>query len=174
MEYTKVLYDEHEVILSAVEIAKDSENLLNKNPEKWKEFCIKLIYFFRHYADKYHHHKEEELLFQKISEENEVMGMNIIAEMLENHEDFREYISDIEDSLEVDVKIAFSKLIDYCENLSDHIAAENEELFISAETLLSQHDLETMMFQFQDIDRDLGEERKKELEGSLEELKNLI
>jgi len=31
-----------------------------------------------------------------------------------------------------------------------------------------------MMFQFQDIDRDLGEERKKELEGSLEELKNLI
>ncbi len=108
MEYTKVLYDEHEVILSAVEIAKDSENLLNKNPEKWKEFCIKLIYFFRHYADKYHHHKEEELLFQKISEENEVMGINIIAEMLENHEDFREYISDIEDSLEVDVKIAFS------------------------------------------------------------------
>ena len=44
MEYTKVLYDEHEVILSAVEIAKNSKNLLNKNPEKWKECCKKLIY----------------------------------------------------------------------------------------------------------------------------------
>ncbi len=174
MKYTKVLYDEHEEILSAVKLVNESEKLLNENPEKWKEFCEKIIYFFRNYADKYHHYKEEQLLFPKIAEENEVMGMNIIAEMLENHEDFRDYLSEIEENLEFDLNNAFKKLTDYCEDLSDHIAAENEELFISAENLLSEKDLETMMFQFQDIDRDLGEENKKKMEKSLERIGNLL
>lgn len=174
MKYTKVLYDEHEVILTAVKMVEESEHVLHENPERWKAFCKKIIYFFRNYADGYHHYKEEELLFPKIAVENEVMGMNIIAEMLENHEDFRCYLSEIAESLETDVNVAFSKFLIYCEGLRDHIAAENEELFISAETLLSEQDLETMMFQFKDIDRDLGEERKKEFENSLSEIRNLL
>ena len=174
MEYTKVLYDEHKIILSAVEMVEKSEHLLNKNPKKWKDFCEKIIYFFRNYANKYHHHKEEQVLFPKISEENEVMRMNIIAEMLENHDDFRDYLSEIEESLDTDLKDSFSKLSDYCEDLRDHIAAENEELFISVETLLSEYDLETIMFQFQDIDRNLGEDNKKVLEDNLEKIKSLI
>ncbi|MBC8266681.1 MAG: hemerythrin domain-containing protein [Flavobacteriales bacterium] len=174
MEYTKILYDEHEVIISAVEMIESSESLLNDDPEKWKVFCKKMIYFFRNYADKYHHHKEEQLLFPKISQENEVMGMNIIAEMLENHNDFRDYLSEIEECLNSDISKAFLKISDYCEHLSDHISVENEELFISVETLLSENDLETMMYQFQDIDRDLGEVKKKELEESLEEIKQMF
>jgi len=48
MEYTKVLYDEHKIILSAVEMVEKSEHLLNKNPKKWKDFCEKINHQMRH------------------------------------------------------------------------------------------------------------------------------
>jgi len=48
--------------------------------------------------------------------------------------------------------------------LLDHIAAENEELFVLAENLMDEHQLETIYFKFVDVDMELGESRKKDFE----------
>ena len=53
------------------------------------------------------------------------------------------------------------------QDLLDHIAAENDELFVLAETLMEEDDLETIYFKFKDIDLELGEDRKVELEESI-------
>ena len=49
----------------------------------------------------------------------------------------------------------------------DHIGAENDELFSLAENLMGEDDLETIYFKFKDIDMELGEDRKRELEESI-------
>ena len=53
------------------------------------------------------------------------------------------------------------------QDLLDHIAAENDELFVLAETLMSEDELETIYFKFKDIDMELGEVNKIELEESI-------
>ena len=54
-----------------------------------KEILTDLITFFRNYADKFHHYKEEKLLFPLMCEKNDMLENSIIAEMLDNHQDFR-------------------------------------------------------------------------------------
>ena len=49
----------------------------------------------------------------------------------------------------------------------DHIAVENDELFVLAESLMDEDELETIFFKFKDIDMELGEDGKVKLEESL-------
>lgn len=57
---TKILSDEHKNILRLTKlIEKECESGENIN----KDFFIKAIYFIRNYADKFHHAKEEDILF---------------------------------------------------------------------------------------------------------------
>ena len=48
-------------------------------------------------------------------------------------------------------------------DLRDHIAAENEELFVLAENLLDDSEKEKMFFLFKDIDMEAGENHLKKL-----------
>ncbi|HMW96335.1 MAG TPA: hypothetical protein PJ983_03720, partial [Flavobacteriales bacterium] len=66
---------------------------------------------------------------------------------------------------------AHKLLTRYMRDLEDHISAENDELFVLAENLLGKKEREDVYFRFMDIDRQLGEDRKKELEELLAAVK---
>ena len=61
-------------------------------------------------------------------------------------------------------------LTGYINDLLDHIAVENDELFIMAESLFNEDELERMYFLFQDIDMELGQVRKQELVDSIKQM----
>jgi hemerythrin-like domain-containing protein len=160
----KVLYDEHAVIVNVLSSVKQAGNLIEQNPDEYEKLIHQLIHFFRTYADQYHHHKEEEILFPEMVKQNEMLENGVIQEMLENHDDFRSMIQDIEEKLNSkNYQGAQSGLIDYSEALLNHIAAENEELFPMAETLFSDDELRNIKFRFEDNDRTLGDETKSDL-----------
>lgn len=171
----QVLFDEHELIISAIDLAKKSEKLIDKDNALYETTVRDLIVFFRNYADKYHHYKEEEILFPEMAIQNELLAEGIIKEMLQNHEDFREMIADIEKSLnKKDYPSANATLQKYTEALLDHIAVENDEVFQAAESLFTEDELQKMYFRFADTDRELGNERKEELAKMIEDMrKNL-
>lgn len=162
----EILVKEHEVIVSAINLTKKLQKITESEQEKFIYLSGKLIDFFKTYADKYHHYKEESFLFPRMCDENQLLEEGIIKEMLENHEEFRNSLREIEKVLQ---EGEFTSVTDsfsiYCNNLLDHIAVENEELFQIAETLLSASELENIYFRFLDIDMELGESRKKELEN---------
>jgi hemerythrin-like domain-containing protein len=60
----------------------------------------------------------------------------------------------------------------YTNDLLDHISVENDEVFIMAETLFSDTELERIYFLFQDIDIKLGQERKQQLAAILNHIQN--
>ncbi len=160
----KVLYEEHAIIVNAIDAAKNSGKLIDKSPGEYDAFIRSLIHFFRTYADQYHHHKEEEILFPEMAKRNEMLGVGVIHEMLENHDDFRNMIRSIESNLnKKEYQKAHAELIAYTEALLDHIAAENEELFPMAETLFSDTELRNIQFRFEDSDRTLGDKKKTEM-----------
>ena len=59
---------------------------------------------------------------------------------------------------------SYKYLTNYMRDLNDHISAEDDELFVLAENLFDQQQLDTIYFRFKDIDMELGEARKKALE----------
>lgn len=161
----EILVNEHNVIVSAINIAKQLQKIADSEPKKYVDVAGKLIVFFRNYADKYHHFKEESLLFPRMCDENQLLENGIIKEMLENHEEFRNSLREIEKALENEELTLVTKFFSiYCNSLHDHIAVENEELFQIAGALFKESELENIYFRFLDIDRELGEPRKKGFE----------
>lgn len=170
-----VLFDEHEIILSAVDIARDSDRLLDKDEEAYRHVIRQLIDFFRVYADQYHHHKEEKILFPEMNKKNELLEEGVVKEMFENHEDFRNMVKGVEEALEKrNYPEVQSRLHTYTDALLDHIAVENEEVFQMAETLFDEEELERIYFRFDDLDRDMGELNKERLVNQLGEIQKVL
>ncbi len=170
----ELLYEEHELIMDAISIAKELHVKI-ETPKLYEQQVFDLISFFREYADKYHHYKEEEILFPEMIKANELLESGVVKEMLDNHEDFRALIAEIE-TLTKDKKYssAQNKLEEYVEALTDHIAVENEEVFEIATTLFNEKQLENIYFRFKDIDNELGEGNKEVLREQLKRIKKLI
>lgn len=159
----QTLFEEHTHIMGAIQTSKDLRKLIGKQNIIYGELVLELLRFFRNYADKYHHFKEEEVLFPEMSKRNEMLASGVIAEMLDNHTDFRELIGKIEKSvLASDFEPAQILLEQYGESLLNHIAAENEEVFVTAESILNLEELDKIHFRFEDCDRNLGLDTKKD------------
>jgi len=161
----EVLYSEHEIIKSVINYREKLTALSKSDSVKYKNIITGLIGFFRNYADKFHHYKEEKLLFPLMCKKNEILKDSIIEEMLDNHQNFRKLVKSIESAVESGNYEESSRLLNqYTEMLLDHIAVEDDELFQMAETLFEEGEMEKMYYDFQDIDRELGLEVKCEFE----------
>jgi hemerythrin-like domain-containing protein len=167
----KTMLDEHEVISKAEEIINNSKDLWLTNETNYIALATELVSFFRSYADEYHHRKEEDVLFPAIKDHPDFILDELIDEFEQHHEDFRDYTGEIETALAAkDYPKSYDTLQEYVNDLLDHIGAENDELFVLAESLLDEDELETIYFKFKDIDLELGEERKRKFEQRIEAL----
>lgn len=167
----ETLYEEHNIIIDAINIAYDLRKIID-NSDLYEEQANSLIMFFKEFADKYHHQKEETVLFPQMIKANELLESGVVQEMYENHEDFRKLINEIEKSIKnKDFENAQEKLEQYIGALTDHIAVENEEVFEIAQTLFNEKDLEKIYYKFKDIDSEFGEKDKNLLQEQLNKIR---
>ncbi len=161
-----LMYHEHDIILEGIEVAQSLDKSWESNTEKYEGDLKLLLTFFKEYADRFHHYKEEEVLFPALLKTNEPSIIVVINELLEHHDDFRDLVKEIYSYLnDRNYQEAQEKIKNYGHDLIDHIAAENEELFPMADTLLSEYDLDKLYFQCLDKDNEIGMDRKVELEN---------
>ena len=166
------MYGEHAIILEAIQIASSLDKSWETNPELYENNLKELLIFFKEYSDQYHHFKEEEILFPALLKMEEPSATAVINELLEHHEDFRALVGKIKTDLaEKKYPEAQQKIKEYSHDLLDHIAAENEELFPMADTILSEGELEKLYYKCIDIDNELGIERKEDLENFIKNFK---
>ncbi len=149
--------------------------MIGINNAEYESTISEIIRFFRVYADQYHHHKEEEILFPEMAKKNELLAEGILAKMYDNHAYFRELIQAIEADLAQQKYVDASLKIDeYTGALLDHIAVENEELFQTAYSIFTEDELENICYRFMDLDRDLGEMKKKDFIDVLKQINNQL
>ena len=166
--FTKVLSDEHQHILGLAELLdKECSNLENKK-ELRKEFFASAIKFIKNYADKFHHGKEEDILFTELTKDNN-MHCNPIPQMLFEHDEGRRCVKEMELGLRQDNK---DKLISggrgYAQLIREHIHKEDNILYPMAEEALGEKEKEKMLKQFAEADKkneSLRKEGLKLLEG---------
>lgn len=159
MKAIDILVDEHDYILAMIAI---SEKILETDDYKTVDLnhVESIIDFIKNFADKYHHLKEEDILFVEM----EKMGMprngGPIAVMLHDHDEGREYIkhvtAGIQQMKEGDSG-AFEQvkenLLNYCALLTQHIGKENNVLYPMAERMLPTSVEESMNTQFEKINQ---------------------
>jgi hemerythrin-like domain-containing protein len=115
-----------------------------------------IIDFVRNYADKYHHQKEENRLFNVMSEElAPLMGSGPITGMLVEHDFGRAHIYDLEQALKAsqngnnDAKVdIIASAMGYQQMLLKHIDKEDNAIYKFAERSLSKDTLNKLDKEF--------------------------
>ena len=111
------LVNEHTLIKRWVAMIPRVINNLDVESEAGRQLVIDGIEFIRSYADKYHHAKEEEVLFKCFDD-----GLDIIKAICEDHETARAHVRAMLVALDKRDKKAVSEHLQaYQELLSEHI-----------------------------------------------------
>lgn len=172
---SQLLIAEHDLIKKTETMISRIKLLWEKDSEKYKTIVLRLVYFFKEYSDKYHHYKEEEILFPEMINHSDFKLVEIIEELEDHHVIFREYTQQITLFVQQNRFEEAQKILEkYVDNLLDHIAIEDNELFGMAEALFSPDEYEKIYLRYKDIDAALGDNKKLELEKIPEQLLALL
>lgn len=157
MQAVQTLRDEHENILRMLKVVKSLCINTFKTQEVYYKGYYDAIDFIRNYADKFHHGKEEEILFVKMSSElGPAIEKGPIFGMLAEHDLGRLFIKNLENALvEVekgndDAKVdVIANAIAYTDLLYRHIDKENNAIFNFAEKQLKPESHEELNRDFE-------------------------
>src|SRR3989338_10125389 len=97
---TKILSYEHKNILRVIDALLKECFALESGKEIDKDFFKKAIEFIRGYADKFHHAKEEDILFVELSRDDVQMHCDPTPQMLHEHKLVRNFIKELENGVE--------------------------------------------------------------------------
>jgi hemerythrin-like domain-containing protein len=165
---SKILSDEHKNILKIIEIMGDECDAIENGKEIDKEFFEKVIDFIRNYADKFHHAKEEDILFiefNKLAEENpESLHCNPTSQMLVDHDQGREFVKGMETRLTENDNIrVIRNARAYADLLREHISKEDDILYPMTDEALSANTKKEMLKKFNKIDIERKMDKNKYL-----------
>jgi hemerythrin-like domain-containing protein len=174
---TKVLRHEHEAVLLVLDIFTQATDRLRRGEEVSFEMMDGLVEFLAIFVDKCHHSKEEELLFPMLREAGIPQENGPIGCMLSEHEIGRSYIRKLKEGLaqfKAGDKAGISTLAEYGERyaelMTEHIAKENNVLFVMADRVLGSGTQEELAEQFEDIETSkLGVGTHERLHGMIDQ-----
>ena len=176
MDSILVLEKEHENISKIIDLMKEKsiEFINSKNINV--EFVKSLIFILKEYADKFHHRKEEEILFKKMQEDLGRIGQVMILNgMLVEHEIARGLIFDLGQSIkayendksdEHFVEV-IGNLMGYRRHLQKHIEKENTVIYPYGKKSLSKErlkEVEEETIKFLEENKELHDDLMKKIE----------
>lgn len=180
LEPIRILREEHDNILKGLEVLEACCEKLKAGVELSPATMEGLIEFFRLYADKTHHGKEEDLLFPAMIQHGFSREVGPIHCMLSDHEHNRALTREmIEAAAEYrrgnkDAGLCFALAGEqYVSALREHIQKENLVLFVMADNTLPAAEEPELLAGFREVDRKkIGSAEIARLLGLLEELRH--
>ncbi len=160
MQATEVLKEEHRLIEKVLKALDSFAHKLEKNEEVNIEFLEESIEFIRNFADKCHHGKEEDRLFQLMTKHGFSKNSGPIAVMLSEHDLGRSYVKAMADAIKSYKGGNSSSKSDIIENarkyvnlLSQHIYKEDNILYPMADRTLQEEDQKNLLDEFEEFER---------------------
>lgn len=125
------LVNEHEGILFGLQVLEKMSGLLSAGKNVPVDDLKEMVNFFKLFADKCHHGKEEGLLFPEMEKAGIPNENGPIGQMLLEHEEGRKYIAQMSDTFKQDFRPAVfvTPALYYISLLRNHIEKENNVLF---------------------------------------------
>lgn len=141
------------------------------------EFLDISINFLKTFVDKFHHEKEEDILFRELAEKPLSPGdRKMLNELIEEHVRTRKAVEKLESARrqQVDKKLAIAEITKHMETLIKwypvHIEKEDKHFFVSSMNYLSEQEQTAMLEKSREFDRNFTQQRFvgiiKELEAA--------
>jgi len=151
MKATEILSKEHELILSVAEaIENECDEIESKDKKFEEDFFKKIIDFIENYADKFHHVKEEDILFKELCKPDVEMHCNPVEQMLIEHDSGRDFVKEIKQGLKEKNK---KKIIEgargYSQLMKEHIYKEDNILYPMANQFLKDKTKKEILEKFE-------------------------
>jgi len=156
---TEVLRREHDAILLMLDAAEALAGRLKAGEPVEPRLLEGTLEFFRLFADQCHHGKEEDLLFPKLVEKGMQREMGPIGVMLHEHEQGRALVRQMGQAAaeyqqgRPDAGAHWAHAArGYAMLLREHIAKENEILFVMAERMLTAEEQRALAVEFERVE----------------------
>ena len=163
MKSLEILKKEHGLIRHALDIYSLAKEELEIGERPPKEFFEKAIEFSRTFADRFHHFKEEYLMFGLLAEKKEGLYDGEIGALRYQHERGRKFMDGIENSLAgysqrdtIATTLLLENLASYISLLKLHIYIEDHIFFRMVEKELSEDEDRMLLEQFKHEEKRLG------------------
>jgi hemerythrin-like domain-containing protein len=151
MKPTEMLVEEHDVFRQALDSFRLAREKMEQGVNPPVEFFAKAVDFARNYVDKYHHFKEEYLMFGRLAEKHQSELDAEIEALRHQHEHSREFVSEMANALDgyakgkdAQITIMLENLASYTTLLRHHIHREDNVFYPMVERDLSQQELDDL------------------------------
>jgi len=152
---------EHQIILKGIDLLEKGAKRLENGEDIPQDYFRRAIDIIRNYADKYHHAKEEDILFIRLGEVGFSPEMGPVAVMLFEHDQGRGFVSKLEQANEkyaAGDRGAITRIIEhartYAELLKNHIQKEDVVLYPLAMNALGEAGINRMQPEFERVERE--------------------
>ena len=148
----KKLVDEHVLIKRWIALIPAVVANLDLATEEGRQLISDGIDLIRSYADRYHHAKEEDILFKYFDENSEILQV-----MYADHTTGRGHVKAMLEALERKDPAALGQhLMAYRDLLTEHIKKEDEILFPWMDRNLSAKQIDELYAKFNAVDQQMG------------------
>jgi hemerythrin-like domain-containing protein len=169
MKPTELLMKEHEAIKQMLQIVNKICYKLQSGDLVDTSHLVQIVDFIKNFADKCHHGKEEDILFETMGEVGFAKEVGPISVMLSEHIMGRELVKGLSDAVDLykkGDKNAVSTIIGnarkYSALLDQHIDKENNILYPMADARLSQEQQNNMLKEFEKFEQEKMDPGKHE------------
>lgn len=158
IDITQTLKDEHQNILRVMQIAERNCTSIENGEPIDASFFNSLFDFIAIYVDKFHHGKEEDILFYAMVNNEEHLHCNPVPVMLHEHEGGRSYLHAMRQALVENhgERLCFATR-GYIELLTNHIYKEDNVLYPMAEEAIGDVEKENINQQYEESERRIGD-----------------
>lgn len=163
---------EHRLIERMVKLLKTQRSYIDQNHKADPAFLYNAIDFFRTYADRCHHGKEEDILFKALAEKGMSQEHSLMLDtLLKEHVIARKIISRLAGAVNnyrdgepvmalEDIKGCLDELIQL---YPSHIEKEDKHFFLPCMDYFSKQERDAMLERFWKFDQELIHEKYKNL-----------
>ena len=152
VDVTRIMVEEHKLILRMVALVEKNTELLEQGRFRNWQFYLDAVDFIRNYADRFHHAKEEDVLFVELVKNGMPEKQSPIEAMHMEHDQGRAYVRAMEEAAQkaLDGEAGQSVIIaenakGYAALLRGHIEKEDDILYPLAERVLPEEVRERML-----------------------------
>jgi hemerythrin-like domain-containing protein len=162
---------EHRLIENMVSLMREEIVMINEESEVRTAFIDVIVDFFRIYADRTHHGKEEDILFRELKKKKmDSQHETIMNELIEEHIYGRKTVGRLIDAKENFLKgdsDALEKIVECLTEISEfyprHIEKEDKRFFYPCLEYFSQGEQDEMLHEFWTFDRNMIHEKYRKI-----------
>lgn len=181
MNAIEILVEEHHLILRGLDLLTTAAERIVRNQHPPREFFEKAVSFTLNFTNKFHHYKEEIVMFGMLAQKHQGDIDAEIERLRDQHHALHDYMTEISHSLDAysensqsEVRRLHRNLSDYIETLRRHVNAENRIFYPLVVKALTADEMLWLKEEFDKYAAKEGSDAMKVYEGLVEEMAELV